>query len=209
MTVAGSSAGAAWVERFLLPLLARRFKNRRDLACLQLWPDDATEADRLRELGYRCTMAEPTPAMALASPDGSYDFAFTGRFSRGATEHASRMALAREFHRVLRSGGSLLLAAGNRACPVDLTRNGPVVHGRSARSCLSLDEFEDLFRQAGFDAVEPLGVAGHFGWGSLHPLVRPLGSVLDAYWRAVVTPSRRWLYAGPLNPALLVWLTKN
>jgi SAM-dependent methyltransferase len=155
-------------------------------------------------------MTEPTVTMELPFPDAAYDFAFSGRFPLRAPERSSRIALARELHRVLRAGGSLLLAMGNRLCPVDFTRNGPLLHGLSARSCLSYFEAYDLLvREAAFKNVTPLNVAGHFGWGRLPPVLSPVGKLINAYWRWLVTPSRTWLYTSPLNPTLLLWVNKD
>ena len=204
------TAGAAWVSRFLLPRLNRRFPTSSSISCLQLWPDDPTETQHLEKSGHRCEMLEPKAGGKLARPDSSCDFIFTGQFTLRAPDRTARIALAKEFNRVLRSGGSLLLAMGNRACPVDLTRNGPRFHGPGAPSCLSLREAREiLLEQAGFATLEPLGAYGHFGWGSLPGVFRPFGKVLDAYWRLLMSPSLKGLYGSPLNPTLLLWLNKN
>lgn len=201
----GRAAGAAWVQRFLLPHLARRFPNANSVSCLQIAPDDPTEARRLHELGYHCAMAEPTATMELLFPDSSYDFVFTGRFSVLAHNLEAKITFARELRRILRHGGSLLLAVGNRYCPVDLTNNGRLFHGPWSRRCLSLQEARNiLVREAGFVSVVPISVHQHFGWSSLPAAFRSLGKIMDAYWRIVATPSRSWLYASPLNPTLLL-----
>ena len=204
-----NSNGAAWVNRFLAPLLSRNFSNARPLDCLQVVPDDDSEAVRLRELGHRCEMTEPGPDQTLPFPDDSYDFAFTGRFTLRALNRVSRAALAREFFRVLREGGALLLLVGNRWCPLDLSRNGPLIHSPWSRTCLTYRECTDLFMQeAEFRAATPISMQGHFGWASLPAILRPLGKLLDAHWRYVATPSRKWLYSSPLNPTFLLWLNK-
>jgi len=204
------SAGRAWIDGYLLPHLQRRFPGAERLACLQLAPDDATEAERLRELGHTCEMVDITEKPLLAAADASYDFIFTGRFPLLARDFETRVLLAGELFRVLRKGGSLLLALGNRFCPLDLSRNGGLIHGPRATTCLSLSEANEiLVKQARFTALVPLQVAGHFGWNSLPAPIRPLGRVLDFFWRHVTTPSRRWLYGSPLNPTLLLWLNKD
>jgi SAM-dependent methyltransferase len=163
----------------------------------------------LRNLGYRCEMTDPTPAMELCFPDSSWDFAFSGHFPSQARDRTARVSLAKEMFRVLRGGGSLLLAIGNRLCPVDLTRNGGMFHGAGADYCLSLKEMRGiLMGEAGFANVGLLNVNGHFGWGSLPSIIRPLGRILDAHWRYLAIPSREWIYASPLNPTLLLWINK-
>src|SRR5262245_52873199 len=123
------SPGAAWVDRFLMPRLQSRFANGENILCLQIAPDDEMEAQRLRESGHSCEVSCLSGSTALPFPDSSYDFAFTGRFPVLATDREARVAFAKELHRVLRPGGSLLLVLGNRRCAIDLTRNGPLIHG--------------------------------------------------------------------------------
>ncbi len=147
--------------------------------------------------------------MELLFADGTWDFAFTGQFTTKATDRPGRIKLAAETRRVLRAGGSLLLAVGNRLCPLDLTRNGKVFHGPEAPRCVSLGEISNiLIDEAGFSSVELQNVNGHFGWGSVPGAARHVGSLLDFYWRYFATPSRKWLYASPFNPTLLLWFNK-
>jgi len=193
-------------------LLARQFPDARSLTCLQVVPDDPTEAEQLRTLGHVCTMTEPTsgPTPTLAFPDASQDFVFTGRFTGCTAEPAAQRKLAREFHRVLRPGGALLVLIGNRWCPLDLSRNGPLVHGPGSRATLAYRECIRLFvREAGFASIEHVNLAGHFGWARLPTALRPIGKLLDAHWRHLATPARNWLYTSPLNPTFLLWLTKH
>lgn len=204
------SAGAAWVERFLLPRLESRFSSDNGISCLQIAPDDETEAQRLRVSGHSCDISGPRETLTLPFPDSSYDFIFTGRFPVLALDDETRISFAKELYRVLRRGGSLLLVLGNRTCPVDLTRNGPLVHGPHAQRTLSFQEARDvLVRNAGFTSVAPQSIFRHFGWGSLPASARWLGGALDAYWRLIVTPERLWLYTSPLNPTLILWLNKD
>src|SRR4030095_33725 len=173
------TAGAAWVERYLLPLFARYFSDRSAVSCLQMAPDDPTESERLREAGHACVVESPKAGQKLMYPDATFDFAFTGRFPVLARDHHARVALAKELNRVLGNRGALLLAVGNRLCPLDLTRNGSLIHGPFDPSCLSLLEAEGiLISEAGFKRVELLDVNGHFGWGSLPAFIRPLGRTL-------------------------------
>ena len=202
--------GAAWVSRFLRPLLARGLPQGSPLRCLQVAGADTTEAEQLCALGHSCDILPAGTGSRLKVPDAAYDFAFTGRFPVLAADEAHRVALAREFCRVLRPGGALLLVFGNRLCPVDLTRNGPLLHGPGVAQCLSLGEVRRIFlERSGFAQFRPLSVYGHYGWNQLPALLRPAGTVLDAYWRWIATPDRRWLYFSLLNPTLALWLNKT
>lgn len=204
------SARAAWVERFLSPRLQSRFPGGRSLSCLQIAPDDETEARRLRELGHRCELCDLKTAATLPYPDSGYDFVFTGRFPILAPDTESRVIFAKELYRILRPGGSLLLVFGNKSCPVDLTKNGPLIHGFRSQMTLSFEEaFGILGQQGAFSSIVPQSIAGHFGWGSIPSWARPFGAILDAYWRFVITPDRRWLYTSLLNPTLILWLNKD
>ncbi|MHA3771306.1 class I SAM-dependent methyltransferase [Verrucomicrobiota bacterium sgz303538] len=207
---ASPSAGAAWVTRFLLPHLQRRFPDRQAISCLQIAPDDPTEAEQLRRYGYSCEMVDPGEHRTLSFPESSFDFVFTGRFPVLASDAESRVAFAKELHRVLKKGGSLLLVFGNQSCPIDLTRNGSLLHGLKSRHCLSLHTAEQLLIQEGeFTSIQPLNIDGHFGWGSLPAPLHPFGKFLDFHWRFLATPARRWLYSSALNPTLILWLNKE
>jgi hypothetical protein len=209
-SAASSAGGTAWVRRFLQPLLDQKFSRGRRLACLQLAGDDATEAEELRRLGHTCVMGDPDAGGILPFPGGSYDFLFTGHFTQRALDTRARAMLAGECFRVLRVGGAFLVLMGNRWCPIDLSRNGPLLHGPWSLTCLGYHECERLFVQrAGFAVMEPLGLAGHFAWGRLPRCLRPLGRMLDLHWQFLATPARKWLYSSPGNPTFLLWLTKR
>ncbi len=202
--------GAAWVDRFLGPLLRKYFPGETSVACLQIAATDTTEAEQLRALGHKCDLMETTPTMALNVPDANYAFAFTGRFPTVAAGDSARITLARELKRVLRPGGALLLVCANRNCPVDLTRNGPLFHSLRARHCLSLGDAKRIFlNEGGFRSFEPLNVCGHQGWNQLPVWLRWVGKMMDNYWRWLATPSRSRFYFGPLNPTLALWLKKD
>ncbi len=203
------SPGAAWVDRFLQPLLVQHFSRDSGLSCLQLGARDPTEAEQLRVLGHLCELLEATPSLSLEVPDASCDFAFTGRFPVVASEPEARVTLGRELHRVLRPKGALLLVFGNRLCPFDLTRNGPLLHAPGARYCLSVNEArKTLIDESGFSSFRTLSVCGHYGWNQLPAWLRWAGKLLDAYWRWIASPARGWLYFSPLNPTLVLWLNK-
>lgn len=203
------SAGEAWVQRFLLPLLNCRLPAQTSLRCLQLWPDDETEARALEASGHRCQMIEPASLARLGIDSEVFDFVFTGRFSSRATSHDSRVSLAQEIARILCPGGAFLTVLGNRYCPIDLTRNGPFIHGPGAATALSVKEARKLFLRAdGFDNMDLVSPAGHFAWRRA-PALRPAGGVLEAFWKMAATPSRKWLLESPLNPTLILWLTRK
>jgi len=222
-----TSAGERWVERYLLPQLDRRLPGHRrsPLAILQIDPDDETEAMRLRREGHRCDVVlsdasrlaaerwqDPPvvrdPAATLGSP-GAYDFVLTGYFGRMSQGSARRLAVAREIARVLRSGGGFLTAIGNRLSPIDFTHNAARVHGPSVPSLVTLQEMEEVFIDgAGFSAVDPLPLTGHFGMSTVAGPRRMLTTLLELHWRWLAVPERRWAYAGPLNPVLMLWIQK-
>ena len=204
-----ATAGAAWVDRFLLPLFAQRFPGQSSLSCLQLVPDDPTEAARLAECGHHCEMQTPDLSLEIKAPAASYDFVFIGRFPALARTESKRVGFAREIHRVLRPGGSLLLVAGNRWGPLDLSRNGSLIHGLGSSVCLSRGDAARIFvEEARFAGIEFLNVAGHFGWNRLPRTLRLFGHLADLYWRRLAKPGVPWLYFGPFNPTLILWINK-
>jgi hypothetical protein len=220
-----STAGARWVERYLRPLLAARLIPRRGptLRILQLDPDDDTEAARLRADGHSCDVVLLDPARvgrhawqqapsvrpwpgALAEP-GSYDFVLTGYFGRIGGTLAGQLALAREVRRVCVPGGAFLTAIGNRRCPVDFTGNAPRLHRSTVPTLATLPELEGVFvAGAGFAAVHPLSLTGHFGMSTLTGAQRIAGTLLEWHWRTLAVPERRWVYASAINPTLMVWV---
>jgi SAM-dependent methyltransferase len=219
------SAGARWVERFLVPHLRQHFGTRGSgLACLQIDPDDEDEAERLRREGHTCDVILSDAARLrelrwvvapvvgdpgrLPVADASWDFILTGRLGAIAPDRARRERFARELARICRLGGAFLTAVGNRRCPVDLTGNAPRLHGPASPTLVTLAEAEELFGRAGFRRVRPLSVAGHFGFRRLRGPARLVGSALDAYWRSCATPGRRRWYTGVLNPVLMLWVER-
>ena len=204
------TAGSEWVDRYLHPILIERFQGRRPLHCMQICPDDESEAVRLREVGHHCEIVPVDTGFKVPSTRESCDVVFTGRFPTLARREEDRVALAQELHRVIRPGGSLLLVFGNRHSTIDLSRNGPLLHGPSAGECLSSGDAHRIFvDKARFTAIQFLPVSGHFGWNRLPRLLRPLGLFADLYWRHLATPARRWLYASSLNPVLILWIKKE
>jgi len=104
----------------------------------------------------------------------------------------------------------MLVLVGNRWCPLDLSRHGPLLHGPWSRTSLAYRECTNLFvRDAGFHAARPISLYHHFAWSRLPAVLRPLGILLDLHWRSLATPDRKWLYSSPLNPIFLLWLTKR
>ena len=221
------SAGERWVERYLLPIVNHRLRRdgTRSLTCLQIEPDDETEAIRLRRDGHRCDILlldaaraegcdwQERPlvrdSIAALHARGAYDLVLTGYFGRLGRNRAGRLELAHQLHAACRGGGAFLTAIGNRRCPVDLTGNASRLHGPSCDSLVTLREMERIFvGAAGFAAVQPLTLAGHFGMSRARGLLAPAAWLMAAHWRWVAVPERRWLYASPLNPVLMLWIQK-
>ena len=188
-----ANPGAAWVHRFLLPQLNRNFARVTTLDCLQLWPDDETEAAALEQAGHHCAMRSD-----LECKSQSFDFAFTGRFSARARDHESRLRLASELHRVLKPGGAVLLVMANRLCPIDLSRNG-------RGSGMTMKEAWTVFGE--FNSMCILSPVGHFAWKRAPNVIRPLGRILERFWKiAEVHPA---LFNSVFNPTLILWLTRK
>ena len=209
-----STTGARWVERYLLPLLEHRLEaGQRPLTCLQIEPDDETEAVRLRGAGHDCEMLSldtipQTQWYGALGAQGRYDLVFTGYFGRITGNREGRRAMAREIARVTKPRGAFLTTIGNRLCPVDFTKNAATVHSPLSESLVTLTEMERVFEWAGFSAVRPLSLHGHFEMGTASGLLELPAAALKAYWRWGATPARRWLYASPLNPTLMLWIEK-
>jgi hypothetical protein len=201
--------GPRWVHGYFMPNLRRLGMADRPLRILSLWPDDASEAEELQRLGHLCELAEIKPDRPSPWTEDTFDVVMTGRLPKITVSATDRRWAVQIIHAALRPGGGLLVAVGNRLCPVDLSRNAPLLHGPFNRNCMSWREVERLFLQPSgpFNAVQPLPVDGHFGWHRLGR-VNFLGFLLEAYWKHVVTPSRRCLYTSPLNPIFMLWISK-
>jgi SAM-dependent methyltransferase len=201
--------GPRWVNSYFVPNLRRLGIADRPLRILSLWPDDASEAEELGRLGHACELAEFMPDSPSPWSDHTFDIVITGRLPKLAISTSERDRTIRMIYSALRPGGGLLVAIGNRLCPVDLSRNAPLLHGPFNRHCMSWREVKRLFLSPSgpFQAVKPLPVEGHFGWHRLGSL-NFLGRLLEAYWKSVVTPRRLSLYTSPLNPIFMLWIQK-
>jgi hypothetical protein len=201
--------GPRWVNSYFLPNLRSLGVADRPLRILSLWPDDASEAEELRRLGHACELAEIPPNRPSPWSDHTFDIAMTGRLPKFAVSTSHRRRTVQIIYSALRPGGGLLVAIGNRLCPVDLSRNAPLLHGPFNRHCLSWREVERLFLSplGPFQAVQLLPVEGHFGWHRLGSL-NFLGLLLEACWKSVVTPRRLFIYTSPINPIFMLWIRK-
>ena len=56
--------------------------------------------------------------------------------------------------------------------------------------------------------LDPLPLTGHFGMSTVAGPRRMLTTLLELHWRWLAVPERRWAYAGPLNPVLMLWIQK-
>lgn len=223
-----SEGGRRWVEQYLFAALRARHRShgRDPLRFLQVEPDDEYEAARIRRDGHLCDVLvwgstavqrrawtqpplQGTPAETNLE-SGAYDLITYGRLGRFATSPSVRRVVAAELARLCRPGGALLLVVGNRRSPVDLTGNASRLHGWDCSSLPSLRDVEAAFVGEGrFSAMHPMPIAGHFGWRRLGAAARPVGTLLETYFKLVANPRRRWLYGSPLNPVLILWLEKR
>jgi len=224
---AESSLGAQWVDRYLLPVMHEYLPRSRlgAIRCLQIEPDDEQEARQLRRHGHGCEVVllndrrlrerdwELAPrtggGAGIPSGSGRYDLILTGRLGQLAGFAADRKALAEALAALCNPGGALLTVIGNRRCLVDLTGNASLLHGRRCASLTTLEEMEEFFvGKERFSNLRLLQVAGHFSWSRARgPLCLPAW-LLERFWRHLAVPERRWLYAGPLNPVLALWLQR-
>ncbi|MBM3784996.1 MAG: class I SAM-dependent methyltransferase [Acidobacteria bacterium] len=219
------SAGADWVDRYLQPRLERTLlESKPRLDCLQLGPDDDEEAGRLRQLGHTCTVMltslepyrtwrwhqPPVVGDALCSVfrDASFDLIFTGWIGKLTQSGAALPEVARALCRVLRPGGAMLLSASNRWCPADLVDRRLSVPGAGRPAKLSLVEIERAFEGLPVD-IERLPIAGHFRWGRLPGPLRGLAPLLNSYLAACGSPGNRFVYSSPMNPLLMLWVSRR
>ena len=204
-----AAAGVRWVEDWLLPQLG----ETRALDIAKIEPADTdravagAELGRLARAGHRVRLHVVARAADLPADDEAFDVILCGGFGI-LGERIGRGGLVAAMSRALRPGGRLHLHVGNRVAPVDLTGNAPLLHGPRDRRLITLAEAEALFVGSGaFARVRPASPAGYQGWARLGAL-RPLGRLADALWDRVLTPDRRWLYASPFNPSLVLWIDR-
>lgn len=221
-------AGAAWVERFLRPLLEKHMDRlgRSRLTCLQIQPDDEDEAERLRYLGHDCTVGlwRPgeygnrkwvrTPATVdpyrLPFPEGQFDLVFTGALGRIAPAGSARSALGRELARVCTAGGLVLAGVGNRYCPVDLSTPHDRLHSPFHPEKFSFGELRDmLVAEEAFASIHPLSLERHFGFGKMPRHLLFFAGAVAAWLRWSSNPEVLNRYAGPLNPVLMIVAEKS
>lgn len=201
--------GPRWVHGYFLPNLQKLGISGRPLNVLSLWPDDASEAEELQRLGHTCELAEISPGQPSPWAEDEFDIIMTGRLPKFAVAQDERCRIVQMLHSAIRPRGGILLAIGNRLCPLDLSRNAPLLHGPFNRNCMSWREVQQLFLgpSGPFKAVECLPVQGHFGWHRMGSL-KLLGQFCEAYWKHVLTPRRRFLYFSPLSPIFILWISK-
>jgi SAM-dependent methyltransferase len=220
-------SGARWVASYLLPILYEHLpqSGARPLHCLQIEPDDEEEAIYLRQLGHQCDILlfdpdrrtqcqwEQLPALGTISElpfaADSYDFILTGRMGKFAKNTPDRALFAAELARICRRGGAFLATTGNRYCPVDLTGNVSTLHLPGNTALTTCNEMERIFvTGAGFTSLKLQGVAGHFAWTTVPRALKFIPRLLEAFWRRVAVPDRRWIYGGPVNPTLVLLVRK-
>ena len=217
MISAPQNAGAAFVDRFLLPVLMSHFGGLagRKLSCLHLSTSDDDEAARLREYGHQCFTVPVEPSLlhqtrwfapaTVACGDSlpfarrSFDLIFTNAFGRFAPDAASSHQFASEICELLRPGGAVLLCVGNRKSPLNL--------GGAAGARFSLSEMREAF-QAKSSELRTLSAERFFGWSRIPGPLRPLLFAIKWYIRFTSTPHREAIYDSPLNSFFLLWVVR-
>ena len=130
-----------------------------------------------------------------------------------------RLAVARELTRVVRPGGLLIMANPNRLCPIDLFHKGQMKGGRGLgrfhspreRFLLAFEDYRHLFVESCCcAAIETLPIAHYWNFSTMstHPLRRHLVPLLKAYFALLSVPALPALRRSPLNPWLMVAVTK-
>jgi SAM-dependent methyltransferase len=162
----------------------------------------------------------------LPFPDSRFD-AVTGY---GVVEHigaigdsvevepdhwAQRVRFAREVARVTRPGGAIILSTPNKLFPADFfhspNRHGVRWHSPREAFSVSFGELERLFvGEAGCRAIRPLGLSGAFVFrrSREHLWGRALAPVARVAFRALEWPPLAALARSPLNPFLIVLVTR-
>lgn len=135
----------------------------------------------------------------------SFDFVWTGAFGRLGVRKSERDEIARELLRICRPGGACLITGGNRRCPVDLSGAAPLLRGPRCTALLDYDEVLRTLADAGSSKVEPLNLAGIFGWRQIPAPLRGLASLAERYVQWASPPERVARYAGSLNPMIALW----
>jgi hypothetical protein len=221
------SASARWVDAFLLPALHARFPGtlHSGLRCLQVEPADEEEATYLRSRGHACDVllcngeragerAWQRPPLVggparLPVEDHRYDFVWSGAFGRLNRTPESRSACARELCRVSATGGAVMLTAGNRASPLDLSAGSARLHGPFRTDLVTLPEMKRHFvDEGGFSAMRLLSLEGCFGWAQLPGALRFAAAWLEGYLRWVSSPASPGIYGSPLNPMFALWFER-
>jgi len=128
-----------------------------------------------------------------------------------------RQRVATELLRVLRPGGFMIVGNPNRLCPLDLFHkgqmNGPNSlvrwHKPSEKFLLSFADHKELFGKAA--KLKTLPVAGYWGFHSKRQkfLTAMLALALRAYFVFLSIPQFSFLRRSPLNPWLMILITKE
>ena len=222
-----NTAGARWVERYLLPLIYQRFSYAKSspLICLQIEPDDEDEAMRLRQEGHECNILlsrserlgerkwHEMPLVCdpsqIPSESERYDLVLTGRFGRIAATRKRQISVARELARICKKSGAFLTTIGNRRCPIDFTGNANRLHGLHCKFVLTFEEMAQIFiQESGFSEICPLNISNHFAMNAVRGPAKMFAWSLKSYWKWIAIPEHRWLYASCLNPVLILWIER-
>lgn len=201
------TAAARWVDRYLMPIVSGRLANGA-MRCLQVEPENPHEAMRLRAIGHTCDLVNA--ACQLPAPSGHYDLVMCGAFGRVTAEYIGRQALVREFARVTRRGGAVLLTLGNRRCPVDLSSNTTLLHGFNDEALATPGEIRRLFvRDGGFTAVTLLSLANYFSGSQSGSAVRRMAAACtNVYLRCCHSMPTMLLREAPFTPMFAYWIER-
>lgn len=164
----------------------------------------------------------------LPYPDSSFDAIVTGCLlphigvvgdtsKVGQDWKTQRQRVAAELMRVLRPGGFIIVGNPNRLCPLDLFHkgqmNGPNSlvrwHSPTEKFLLSFADHKKIFGKAA--RLKTLPVAGYWGFHSKRQkfLTSILALALRGYFVFLSVPQFSFLRRSPLNPWLMILITKE
>jgi hypothetical protein len=178
------------------------------LRCLHFGFVCDEEVQALRESGRHCEFASWN-GKTLDAPAREFDLVFGGHFGALAGPGEPRRQLAAEISRVTGRPGAVLLTVANGAAVLDLSANAGLIHLPGAPGTMQAEELRYLFIESGFFGdLHCLSLAGHFGWGRLPRLFRPVERWLERYTAWASDPDHPRRYTSLLNPVMNFWISR-